>query len=326
MTVKKVQKTYLVTGGAGFIGSHLVDRLIASGHSVVVIDDFSNGKKENLKQVTLRQAQGKLLTVYKKSICDDLAKIFRKHDFAAVFHLAALPRVQFSIAHPRETNEVNINGTLNLLIAARDHGIKRFIFSSSSSVYGNQTKLPFVETMEPRPISPYALQKLVGEHYCRLFTLLYGLETISLRYFNVFGPRQNPEGAYSGHIPKFMKAYCLGERPKINGDGEQTRDTTNVHDVVEANMRAVETKNKAAFGIAFNIGGGKNFSVNEVTKKIVKLAGSSLWPHHGPAVIEPRNTRANTHLALKILKWKPSTQLDSGLREMWSYFSKKYKK
>jgi len=322
MAIRKIAKTYLVTGGAGFIGSHLVDRLIKDSDRVVVIDDFSNGSWDNLVQ----HKGNKKFIVYRKSICDDLSKIFRKHHFDAVFHLAALPRVQFSIAHPRETNETNINGTLNLLLAARDHGVKRFIFSSSSSVYGNQTNLPFIEAMEPSPISPYALQKLVGEHYCRLFNMLYGLEAISLRYFNVFGPRQNPEGAYSGHIPKFMKAYCLGGRPTINGDGEQTRDTTNVHDVVEANVRAMKTKNKAAFGLAFNVGAGKNYSVNEVTKKIVKLAGSLLWPHHGPAVIEPRNTRANTHLALKMLGWKPTTKLDIGLTEMWAYFSKKYKK
>jgi len=227
-----VMAKYLVTGGAGFIGSHLVDRLLKDGHEAVVIDDFSLGKKENL-------SARPRLKIYKKSICEKLDLIFKQHRFDAVFHLAALPRVQFSIAHPRQSHEANVNGTLNLLIAARDRGVKRFIYSSSSSVYGNQTILPLVETMTPNPMSPYAFQKLAGEHYCRLFAELYGLETVSLRYFNVYGPRQNPDGAYAGQIPKFFSKLLAGETPVINGDGKQTRDNTYVDDVVEANLASL---------------------------------------------------------------------------------------
>src|SRR3989338_11367348 len=261
-----VMAKYLVTGGAGFIGSHLVDRLLKDGHEVVVIDDFSLGKKENLPK-------NKKLTVHKKSICEKLDTIFRKHKFDAVFHLAALPRVQFSIAYPRESHEANINGTLNLLLATRDHGVKRFIYSSSSSVYGDQKKLPLVETMMPDPMSPYAFQKLAGEYYCRLFAKLYGLETISLRYFNVYGPRQNPDGAYAGQIPKFFSKLLAGETPVINCDGTQTRDNTFVSDVVEANILSAQLTPafsspqggglEGAWGQAFNIGAGRNTSVNE---------------------------------------------------------------
>lgn len=322
-----MSKTYLVTGGAGFIGSHLVDRLLAEGHEVVVIDDFSLGKKENL-------AKHKDLKIYKKSICDNLAVIFKKHKFDAVFHLAALPRVQFSIAKPRESHEANINGTLNLLIAARDAGVKRFVYSSSSSVYGNQPTMPLVETMTAKPISPYALQKYVGEEYCRLFALLYGMETVSLRYFNVYGPRQNPEGAYSGQIPKFFSKLLKGETPVINGDGRQTRDNTYVDDVVAANIAAAlfptrpplygkgEVQEGYIWGEAFNIGGGRNTSVNDTTKMILELVKGSIVPTHGPAVIEPKDTLADTRKAKKILGWEPKTSYEDGLQKTYEYFMK----
>lgn len=316
-----MQNKYLVTGGAGFIGSHVVDRLLADGHCVVVIDDFSNGKKENLAQ----HKKNRNLTVYKFSICSKLSSIFKKHRFDGIFHLAALPRVQYSIAYPHESHEANINGTLNLLLAAKEFKVKRFVYSSSSSVYGDQ-RIPLSETMFPRPISPYALQKYTGEEYCRLFALLYGMETISLRYFNVYGPRQNPDGAYSGHIPKFMKAYCQGTVPTIWGDGEQTRDNTSVHDVVEANVLAKRTTNAKVFGEAFNIGAGRNYSVNQTTKYILELAGSIILPKHGPAVIEPRDTLANTEKARTLLNWKPKVEIQNGLKEMWESFSKIYKK
>ena len=305
---------YLVTGGAGFIGSHLVDRLLVDGHQVVVLDDFSLGKKENL-------AKHKNLKIYKKSICDNLAALFKKHRFDAVFHLAALPRVQFSIAKPRESHEVNVNGTLNLLLAAKEFGVKRFVYSSSSSVYGNQPTLPLVETMPAKPISPYALQKYVGEEYCRLFHMLYGLETVSLRYFNVYGPRQNPEGAYAGQIPKFFSKLFKNETPVINGDGTQTRDNTYVDDVVEANMKATKTSNSKAFGEAFNIGGGRNTSVNDTTAMILKLVGDKIKPTHGPAVIEPHDTLADTSKAKKILGWEPRTSYEDGLQKTYEYFN-----
>ncbi len=305
-------KTYLVTGGAGFIGSHLVDRLIADGHSVVVIDDFSLGKEGNIP------ARPEL-TLYRQSITEDLSNIFRKHRFDAVFHLAALPRVQYSITYPRESHEANANGTLNLLISARDAGVKRFVFSSSSSVYGDQPTLPLNESMHPLPMSPYALQKLIGEHYCRLFAELYGMETVSLRYFNVYGPRQNPDGAYSGQIPKFFDKLLRGETPIINGDGEQTRDNTYVADVVEANILAAKEGN--IWGDYFNIGGGQNYSVNATAIKILALTKSLLTPTHGPAVIEPRNTLADVAKAKSALGWEPKTDFETGLQKTYEYFA-----
>ena len=178
----------VVTGGAGFIGSHLVDRLLELGHEVAVIDDFSSGKRENLEH----NKNNPNLKIFEKSILDDIQDIFE--NAPVVFHLAAIPRVQFSIKFPNETNNANITGTLNVLEAAKNAGVKRFIYSASSSAYGDQDMLPLVETMAPNPMSPYALQKLAGEYYCRLYSLLYGMETISLRYFNVFGPRQDPSG------------------------------------------------------------------------------------------------------------------------------------
>ena len=320
-------KTYLITGGAGFIGSHLVDRLIQDGHEVVVIDNFSGGREENIPPRSH-------LTLYRQSICDDMSAIFKKHSASrridAVFHLAALPRVQFSVAKPWESHEANTDGTLKLLIAARDAGVKRFVYSSSSSVYGDQATLPLVETMIPLPISPYALQKLTGEHYCRLFAMLYGMETVSLRYFNVYGPRQNPSDAYAGQIPKFFDKFLRGEAPVINGDGEQTRDNTYVADVVEANIlaagvegfnRSISGSTATDWGDYFNIGGGHNYSVNQTSNYILQFANSKLQATHGPAVVEPRNTLADIAKAQQVLGWTPKTDYESGLKKTYEYFA-----
>jgi nucleoside-diphosphate-sugar epimerase len=313
---------YLVTGGAGFIGSHLVDKLLSLGHQVVVVDNFSLGKKENLAD----HQRNKNLVVYRKDICDDLSYIFKKEFVrsrqkpSAIFHLAALPRVQFSIDYPAKTHQVNVNGTLNLLETARKFNLKRFVFSSSSSIYGDQTKMPLVEAMEPKPVSPYALQKLVGENYAKLFNLLYGLETISLRYFNVFGPRQDPKGDYACLIPRFIKLIDQDRKPIINGDGCQTRDFTFVDDVVEANLLAAQIKNRACFGQIFNIGAGHNVSVNQVTKLILKLSNPKIKPIHGPALIEPRNSLAEIKKAKKMLGWQPQVSFEEGLQKTYQYF------
>ncbi|MBI2672106.1 GDP-mannose 4,6-dehydratase [Candidatus Woesearchaeota archaeon] len=308
---------YLVTGGAGFIGSHLVDRLLEEENKVVVVDDFSSGKKANIS----KHEDNPNLKVYQRDICEDLDEIFEDNEFDAVFHLAAVTRVQFSIKNRIESHNPNVNGTLNLLEYCRNFGVRRFIFSSSSSVYGDQDKLPFTESMTPNPKSPYALQKLIGEQYCDLFRFLDSLETISLRYFNVYGPRQNPDGDYACLIPKFIKLIRKNKQPDIHGDGEQTRDFTYVSDVVEANLLA-EKAGKECFGQVFNIGSGKNHSVNEVTAKLLKLSKGDIKPVHSPSVIEPKNTLADIEKAEKLLKWKPKVSLEEGLELTFEYFAR----
>lgn len=299
----------LVTGGAGFIGSHLVDRLMELGYEVVVVDDFSLGKIENLKQ----HVDNPRLKIYKKSICDDLSQIFKKEKFDTVFHMAAKPSVQYSIDNPLESNDININGTLNILNLAKNFGIRRFVFTSSCAIYGDQKTELLEEDLLPNPMSPYALHKLTGEYYAGLFYRLYGLETISLRYFNVFGPRQDPSSPYSNLIPKFMKFAIEGKVPKINGDGKQKRDFIFVTDIVEANLLAATTDNKDCFGQFFNVGLGKNATVNEITKDIFKIAGSNIKPIYGPALIEPRATLASLKKIKKFLGWSPRVELDKAL-------------
>lgn len=302
----------LITGGAGFIGSHIVDELIKQGHHVAIIDNLSAGKRENFAE-----HEGKSNFVfYEKDITDDLTDVFGIEQPEVVFHLAAIPRVQRSIQEPRETHHVNVNGTYNLLQLARHYKVKRFIFSSSSSVYGNQNTLPLVETMKPNPMSPYALHKLIGEEYCRLFYDLYGLETVSLRYFNVYGPRLNPDGEYACLIPKFVKLLNQQKSPIINGDGEQTRDFTHVSDVVQANITAATSRNVKIFGQAFNVGANNNISVNYVTQQIKKILKSDIEPIYGPAVIEPRDTYASIDKSRSLLLWEPKMSFNDGLIKM----------
>ncbi len=305
---------YLVTGGAGFIGSNLVDRLLKDGHRVIVIDNFYFNYK-NLDSYLANKS----LTVYRRSVCEDLKDIFQ-NKIDAVFHLGALPRVQFSIKNPIETHNANVNGTLNLLEHCKEFDVKRFVFSSSSSIYGDQKTLPLEESMVPNPLSPYALHKLIGEMYCMMYKFLYQLETISLRYFNVYGPRQDPGGEYACLIPKFIKNFAEGISPTINGNGEQTRDFTFVSDVVEANLSAAKTSNREAFGLAFNVGCGRNISVNKVTEEIIKLTKSTVKPIYGPTVIEPKNTLADISRINEYLGWKPRVSFEEGLRSTYEYF------
>ncbi len=297
----------LVTGGAGFIGSHLVDRLLKEGNEVVVIDDFSGGKEENLQQ----NLDNPDFSLVRKSICDDLTEEFKGID--TVFHLAALPRVQYSIEFPKETHEVNVNGTLNLLEHARKAKVQRFVYSSSSSAYGDQKTLPLRETMNPNPMSPYALQKLVGEYYCHLYHLIHGMKTISLRYFNVYGARMDPSGGYPLLIGKVIDMLKKGETPIVYGDGEQTRDFTYVKDVVEANILASKTENENAFGESFNIGAGKNLTVNFVVKKII--GKRDLKPKYEAPRIEPHDTLADHTKAKEILGWIPMYDFELGIKE-----------
>lgn len=302
----------IVTGGAGFIGSHLVEKLVQERHEVSVIDNLTSGKEENLKTVR------KKIIFHKESINNDIKEILNGADI--VFHLAAIPRVQFSIHNPIESHNTNINGSLNLLKHCSDLGIKRFIFSSSSSVYGDQEKLPLKEDMKPNPMSPYALQKLAIEHYCKLFYNLYGLKTISLRYFNVYGPRQDKESNYSNLIPKFIGLIQKNEQPKIHGNGNQTRDFSYISDVVSANLAAMSSKSQKVFGEAFNIGTGNNTSVNQVTEKIIALLNSKIKPIHIDPVIEPKDTLADITKAKKLLDWEPKTSIDQGLQKTAEHF------
>ena len=302
----------IVTGGAGFIGSHLVEKLVQEGYEVSVIDNLISGKEENLKAVR------KKIIFHKESINNDIKEILNGAEI--VFHLAAIPRVQFSIHNPIESHNTNINGSLNLLKHCSDYGIKRFIFSSSSSVYGDQKSLPLKETMMPNPMSPYALQKLTIEYYCKLFHNLYGLKTISLRYFNVYGPRQDKESNYSNLIPKFIGLIQKNEPPKIHGDGNQTRDFSYVNDVVSANLAVMNSSNSKIFGEAFNIGTGNNTSVNQIAEKIIALLSSKIKPIHIDPVIEPKDTLADITKAKKLLDWEPKTSIDQGLQKTAEHF------
>ncbi|MDO8564478.1 MAG: SDR family oxidoreductase [bacterium] len=290
----------VVTGGAGFIGSHLVDALLLKGCEVHVIDNLSGGSKENINpKAQFHDADIRNLETIKPIIKGALY----------VFHTAALPRVQYSIEHPVETNEVNVTGTLNVLIAAQEGGVKRVVYSASSSAYGDQSTLPLVETMIPNPKSPYGLHKYVGELYAKVWSTVHGLETVSLRYFNVYGPRLNPDGAYALAIGKFLKQRKEGKPLTIWGDGTQTRDFTHVRDVVRANLLAAEST-KAGKGEVINIGAGRNISINELATRI----GGPVT-HIAPR-IEPHDTLADNSLAKKLLGWKPEVTIEKGIAEL----------
>lgn len=293
---------YLVTGGAGFIGSHLVDALINQGHQVRVIDNFLTGKRENLNpQAELIEEDIRHLEKIKPAFIG----------MDGVFHVAAWPRVQVSIENPLETNDINVNGTLNVILAARDAKVKRLVYSASSSVYGDSVSMPLKEDMKPNPKSPYGLQKYVGEEYCKLAALFYGLETVSLRYFNVYGPRMAEEGAYCTVIAVFLKQKREGQTLTITGDGAQTRDFTHVRDVVRANILAM-IGSKVGQGEVINIGAGNNHSVNEVAAMI----GGQVF--HIPPRVEPHDTLADNSLARELLGWQPEVDFGEGVAELLS--------
>ena len=288
----------LVTGGAGFIGSNLVDELINNHHEVIVLDNLSTGNKQNINRLA------KFYNV-------DITQMRRDSDFSVfegvdvVFHLACLARVQPSIEEPVSYHDANVNGTVNILEGCRRHNVKRFIFSSSSSVYGDvrEEDLPTSENSELNPMSPYALHKLVGEQYCKLYSELYGIETVCLRYFNVYGERQNTEGAYCLVMGVFAGQLLRGEPMTINGDGEQTRDFTYVGDVVNANVKCMEYPLEFS-GDIFNVGAGKGYSVNKVADL---LGGEKI---HRDPVIEPRKTKSDYSKIQKTLDWKPTQDFE----------------
>lgn len=294
------KKKVLVVGGAGFVGSHLTDKLVELGHEVHVLDNLSGGKQEQVN----KEAIFHLADITK---VEEIKPLFVGVDW--VFHLAALPRVPYSIEHPLETNEANVTGTLNVLFAAKEAGVKKVIYSASSSAYGDQLTLPLVETMTAQPKSPYGLQKHIGELYAKVFSLIYGLPTVSLRYFNVYGPRYNPEGAYALVIGKFIEQKKRGEPLTITGTGEQTRDFTNVKDVVRANILAAES-DKVGKGEVINIGAGNNVSVN----RIAELVGGEVV--HVEARLEPQNSLADNRLAKELLGWSPEVKIEDGIKEL----------
>ena len=289
----------LVTGGAGFIGSNLAYALIERGDEVIIIDNLTTGKRENINpKADFRETDIRDLAA--------IAPLFQGVDY--VFHFAAFPRVQPSIEDPATANDINLNGTLNVLIAARDASVKKVVYSASSSAYGDQTEMPLREDMPARPLSPYGLQKYAGELYCRLFSDIYGLPTVSLRYFNVYGKRQALEGAYCLVMGIFVNQRLKGEPMTITNDGNQRRDFTSVVDVVRANIMAAESKNVGQ-GEVINIGRGKNYSVNELARMI---GGPIVY---GEKRIEPKETLADNSLAKKLLGWKPTVDLPDWLEE-----------
>jgi len=297
----------LVTGGAGFIGSHLVEALVAVKHEVTVLDDLSTGKQSNLAGVKDK------ITFVKGDIADVgvLKKVCAKQDY--VFHLAAIASVPYSIEHPLETHEINTTGTLKVLLAARDAKVKRVIYSSSAAVYGDEPSLPKNETSPIRPQTPYALTKRTGEQYTLMFYKLYGIETVALRYFNVYGPRQDPKSPYSGVITKFMAALKNGKQPTIFGDGMQTRDFVFVSDVVQANLKGM-TANAA--GKAFNIATGVQVSIKEMLAHLNEILNTKITPKYAPRQAgDILHSVADISEAKKVLHFSPNVTFHEGLEQ-----------
>jgi len=307
--------TYLVTGGAGFIGSNTVRVLLRDGQRVRVLDNLATGRAGNLDDVRdeIEWIEGDLR---------DPDALKRALDGVGyVFHLAALPSVARSVEDPLAASDINIRGTLELLVAARDAGVDRFVFASSSSVYGDTPLLPKQEDMTPNPLSPYAVQKLAGEHYCRIFSNLYGLKAFALRFFNVFGPRQDPKSDYAAVIPAFVDAARRGASPTIHGDGGQTRDFTYVDDVA-AGMMSCCTAPDTAAGQVYNLAWGRRTSIRELADKILDLAGrSDLEPEFGPLRAgDVRDSQADATRARELLGWEPRISFEEGLRQTVEWY------
>jgi UDP-N-acetylglucosamine/UDP-N-acetyl-alpha-D-glucosaminouronate 4-epimerase len=308
-------RRYLVTGGAGFIGSHLVEALLRRGESVVALDDFSTGRRDNLAAAILARPQNSAEPEVIEGDIRDLATVRRAlRGVQYVLHQAALPSVQRSVEDPLATHEVNVTGTLNLLVAAREVGVRRFVYASSSSVYGDNPTMPKVETMTPAPLSPYAVSKLAGEHYCRVFHGLYGLETVALRYFNIFGPRQDPNSQYAAVVPNFVTAALAGRAPTIYGDGLQSRDFTFIDNVVDANLKSCEAPVGAA-GRAYNVACGSAATLLDLLGILERITGSRLRPiHEPPRQGDVKHSLAAINEARDRLGYEPKVDLEEGLR------------
>jgi nucleoside-diphosphate-sugar epimerase len=304
--------SYLVTGGAGFIGSHLTEELVRRGHQVRVVDSLITGKRRNLDHVKgVEFLEGDLAAA-------DVAR--RAVDGVEyVLHQAAIPSVPRSVKDPLTSNEANVTGALNILVAARDAGVKRLVYAGSSSVYGDTPTLPKREDMPTNPLSPYALQKLVAEQYCQIFTRLYGFETVTTRYFNVFGPRQDPGSPYSGVISLFSSAILEGRRPIIYGDGEQTRDFTYVANVVDGVLRACEAPK--APGEVMNVATGGRISLNELLRVMNTICGTNAEPiYKEPRAGDVRDSQADISKAKALLDYKPIVAFEDGLRQTIDWF------
>jgi UDP-glucose 4-epimerase len=310
----------LVTGGAGFIGSNLTEALLKQGHSVRVLDDFSTGKEENL--VFEEKYPG--FEIIKGDIVDQKTCRAAMEAVDYVYHLAALPSVQQSVEDPLTSNRVNVEGALNILVAAKDAGVKRFIYASSCAIYGDDPTLPKKEEMAPNPLSPYALGKYVGEQYGRLFSQLYRLETVSLRYFNVFGPRQNPESAYAAVIPRFIDAMVRGIPPVVFGDGEQSRDFVFVEDVVRANLLAMSHEN--LHGDVLNVASGRGLSLNDLLSVLGDILNSKISPvYREPRPGDIRHSLGDGQKAKGLLNFSPTIGIKTGLEKTIAYFMRKRK-
>ncbi len=308
-------KLYLVTGGAGFIGSNIAEGLLRRGDRVRVFDNFSTGRRENLANLDVEVVEGDLR---------DPAAVGRAVDgVEGVFHEAALRSVPRSVDDPMSTNDVNVGGTLHLLMACREAKVRRVVYASSSSAYGDDPTLPKVETLPANPISPYAVSKLAAEHYCRTFARLYGLETVSLRYFNVFGPRQNPESKYSAVIPRFLQLALENEPLEIHGDGEQSRDFTYIDNVVQGNLLAMDTPGVS--GEVFNVACGTRHSLLAIADAIGAFLGRELPRRHTPSRAgDVRHTLADITKAQERLGFRPEVNFADGIRRTCEYFVQRF--
>jgi UDP-glucose 4-epimerase len=306
--------TCLVTGGAGFIGGHLVEALLARGHRVRVLDDLSTGSADNLRDVRDR------IDMIEGDIRDPATVGEAVRGAEVVFHQAALPSVPRSIADPLSTHEVCATGTLRVLLAARDAGVRRVVYAASSSAYGNLPGLPRRVTDPTQPRSPYAVAKLTGEHYCVAFSDVYGLETVRLRYFNVYGPRQSPDSPYAAVIPKFLRAMQAGRSPTIHGDGEQSRDFTYIDDVVQANLLAADAPGVS--GKVYNLACGRRTSLLELVARINALLGTDIRPvHEAPRPGDVRHSQADISAAKADFGYAPHVGIDEGLRRCRDWYS-----
>ena len=315
-------RRYLVTGGAGFIGSHIVEALMRRGDAVSILDDFSTGHRRNLDAaLKARPADAPAPEILEGDL-RDVALVRRAvAGVTHVLHQAALPSVPRSVAEPLKSHEVNASGTLGLLLAARDAGVKRFVYASSSSAYGDAPTLPKIESQPTAPLSPYAVSKLAGEQYCRIFTPLYGLETVSLRYFNIFGPRQDPQSQYAAVIPRFVTAVQRGESPTVYGDGTQSRDFTYIDNAVQANLLACDAPASAA-GLAYNVACGASATLLEVLGLIGRILNKPVRPVHEPfRAGDVKHSLASIDLARRHLDFDPKIDLEEGLRRTAAAFA-----